>query len=85
MLLIREEVGRHAAHSQRELGPLRQIAPYLARRQGLDGHVELPSLLVPEQFKQVFRDWAEGRLDVTAPQVREPGADGQLGRPTLEA
>jgi hypothetical protein len=26
----------------------------------------LPNLMVPEQFKQTFRDWAEGRVNFTA-------------------
>jgi hypothetical protein len=40
------------------------------RRQGLftlmrDQNGELPDLPVPAEFKQMFRDWAEGRVDFT--------------------
>jgi len=66
MLLIMEEA-RVARHIERRLGPLRHIAPYLARRQGFGHGSELPSLLVPDEFKQAFRDWAEGRVTTTAP------------------
>jgi hypothetical protein len=47
------------------LGPLHHLAPYLARRRGENPGTELPSLLVPEEFQQVFREWAEGRINVT--------------------
>jgi len=66
--LIREEgIGHAPPHIERKLGPLRHIAPYLARRQGFGHGSELPSLLVPDEFKQTFRDWAEGRVSFTAP------------------
>jgi hypothetical protein len=67
MLLILHEVSPRRGNSRRKLGPLRHIAPYLARREGLGRRTELPSLLVPEQFKQLFRDWAEGRISFTVP------------------
>ena len=65
ILLIVEET-RLPQHIERRLGPLRHVAPYLARRQGFGRGSELPSLLVPDEFKQTFRDWAEGRISVTA-------------------
>jgi hypothetical protein len=65
MRLIMEEAG--LARPERNLGPLRHIAPYLARRQGFGHGSELPSLPVPDEFKQTFRDWAEGRVSFTAP------------------
>jgi hypothetical protein len=49
------------------LGPLEHIVPYLARRTGRDADTALPDLLVPDEFKQIFRDWADGRVSVTEP------------------
>ena len=49
------------------LGPLEHTVPYLARRDGRDRDTPLPDLLVPDEFKQIFRDWADGRVSVTAP------------------
>jgi hypothetical protein len=49
------------------LGPLEHIVPYLARRNSRDRDTALPDLLVPDEFKQIFRDWADGRVSVTAP------------------
>ena len=66
MLLIMEEA-RQERHVERRLGPLRHIAPYLARRQGFGRGSELPSLPVPDEFEQTFRDWAQGRVAVTVP------------------
>jgi NACHT domain len=66
ILLIQEESRQPPAYTGRRLGPLRHIAPYLAHRQGFN-HSELPTLLVPDEFKQTFQDWAEGRVNFTAP------------------
>ena len=68
-LLIIEESrrSRYLAGPSRRLGPLRHIAPYLTHRQGLGQRTKLPSLMVPDEFKQTFRDWAEGRISFTAP------------------
>jgi hypothetical protein len=65
LLLIMEETQLLTTQADRPLGPLRHLAPYLTRREGLRRRTELPSLMVPEEFKQVFRDWAEGRIDAT--------------------
>jgi hypothetical protein len=55
------------ARADRSLGPLHHLAPYLAGRRGqLGRQTQLPNLLVPEEFKQTFRDWAEGRVNFTA-------------------
>jgi hypothetical protein len=54
---------------------MHHIEPYLAHRQGLGLRTELPSLLVPEHFKQTFRDGAAGRVDFTEPD-REPDQAG---------
>jgi NACHT domain len=66
LLLIMEETGLHTTEADRRLGPLRHLAPYLTRRRGLGRRKELPSLMVPEDFKQSFRDWAEGRIDASS-------------------
>ena len=65
LLLIMEEVGMLPLQADAQLGALGHLAPYLAERRGLGQPEELPSLLVPEGFKQGFRDWAKGRIDVT--------------------
>jgi hypothetical protein len=66
LLLMMEETRFLATRADRRLGPLRHLAPYLTRRRGLGRRTELPSLMVPEEFKQAFRDWAEGRIDATS-------------------
>jgi hypothetical protein len=50
-------------------GLTRDLAPYLARRLRPDAAAvlpPLPDLPVPARFQQVFRDWADGRVDLTA-------------------
>jgi hypothetical protein len=49
------------------LGPLCSLLPYLQRRHGGDRDAELTDLPVPEEFRQVFRDWAEGLVNFTKP------------------
>lgn len=66
LLLIMEETRLLTTQGDRRLGPLRHLAPYMTRRRGLGQRTELPSLMVPEEFKQAFRDWAEGSIDVTS-------------------
>ena len=65
LLLIMEEKRLLTTQADWRPGPLRDLAPYLIRRRGLGQRTELPSLMAPEEFKQVFRDWAEGRIDAT--------------------
>ncbi len=65
MLLILEELNPGTNNPRRRLGPLRHLAPYLTRRLG-PGRAELPDLMVPDQFRQTFLDWAEGRVNFTA-------------------
>ena len=51
------------------LGPVPEFYPYLARRRDPSGAVwELPELPVPEEFRRIFRDWADGRVNFTAPE-----------------
>jgi hypothetical protein len=64
LLLIMEEMGLRTPQAHDQIGPLRDLAPYLARRRGLGQPANLPSLRVPDKFKQGFCDWAEGRIDV---------------------
>lgn len=66
LLLIMQETRLLTAQASRRLGPLRHLAPYLTRRRGLGRRAELPSLMVPEEFRQAFRDWAEGRINATS-------------------
>jgi hypothetical protein len=47
-------------------GALRDLQPYVARRWGgydVGGYPDLP---IPLQFRQVFRDWADGKIDFIA-------------------
>jgi hypothetical protein len=67
VLVIMKEALESETHIERRLGPLRDIAPYLTRRQGLGQRTKLPNLPVPEEFKQTFRDWAERRVNFTTP------------------
>ncbi len=48
-----------------KLGPLRNLLPYLARRTLTNPRAKLPRLPVPEPFIQLFRDWADGDLELT--------------------
>ena len=69
LLSILTEHGRHPDNLQGmtpdKLGPLRGILPYLARRLGAGLSTELPELPVPDELRQVFRDWATGIVDFT--------------------
>ncbi len=64
LLLVIEETQPRRTEADRRLGPLHDLAPYLTRRRGSGRRTELPSLMVPEEFRQFFRDWAEGRVRV---------------------
>jgi hypothetical protein len=70
LLLIMEETRLLTMRAGQPLGPLRHLAPYLTRRRGLGRRTELPSLMVPQEFKPAFRDWAEGRIDATGVSAR---------------
>jgi hypothetical protein len=45
---------------------LRELHPYFARRGGHDPGAALPDLPVPGQFQQIFRDWADRRVNFIA-------------------
>jgi NACHT domain len=62
LLLVIEETQSPRTGNGRRLGPLRHLAPYLTRRRGFGRRTELPSLMVPEEFRQFFHDWAAGRV-----------------------
>jgi hypothetical protein len=66
LLLVIEETHLLTPQAGRRLGPLRHLAPYLSRRRGLGRRAELPGLMVPDEFKQPFRDWADGRFNATS-------------------
>lgn len=69
MLAIQSEYGATGILDQdpQRFGPLGSIFPYLKRRVYGAPDAEFPDLPVPEEFRQVFRDWAEGRVDFTEP------------------
>jgi hypothetical protein len=48
-----------------KLGPLRDLLPYLARRTHADLRARLPQLPIPEPFSRLFRDWADGNVELT--------------------
>jgi NACHT domain len=66
LLLAIEEAQFPRTGAGRRLGPLRDLAPYLTRRRGTGRRTELPGLMVPEEFRQFFRDWAEGRVSAAS-------------------
>ena len=51
---------------QDKLDPLHDLLPYLARRTRTDPRARLPQLPIPEPFSQLFRDWADGNVELTA-------------------
>jgi hypothetical protein len=54
-------------------GPFTPVQQYCARRLG-ESTDTLPDLPVPDEFKQLFRDWADGKMNFTTP---APGSPGQ--------
>jgi hypothetical protein len=56
------------------LAPFDEIYPYIKRRHLRQSARPLPDLSVPGEFKQLLRDWAEGKVNFTAP---APGAPAQ--------
>lgn len=48
-------------------GPFVDLYAYIERRLGQEPGRPLPDLPVMDEFKQTFRDWAEGRVNFTAP------------------
>jgi len=44
-------------------GPLSELYPYIARRWHASNSTKLSSLPVPTEFEQLFRDWADNRVN----------------------
>lgn len=59
-----------------QLGPLHAILPYIQRRRIPGASVPLPDLPVPEEFRQIFQDWAESKVNFTTstPTASDPSA-----------
>ena len=55
------------AQEPSRLGPIRSLYIYAERGLTAKPGPPLPDLPLPDEFKQVFRDWAEGRVNFTAP------------------
>jgi len=55
------------AEDPAQLGPFSDLDFYMRRRREGPSLALLPELPVPDEFKQVFRDWAEGKVNFTAP------------------
>jgi hypothetical protein len=75
LIMIEAGIARDQANYLKEetwLGPFSAAQPYAVRRLGLEVIESLPELPVPDQFKQVFLDWAEGKVNFT--DARNPGA-----------
>ena len=51
----------------RGLGPFSVLYAYMTRRNAPGSTTPLPDLSVPEEFKQMFRDWAEGKVSFIGP------------------
>jgi hypothetical protein len=77
LAVLAEEGGgvlREIWPESRDFGPLTGFAPYLRRRArlgqsllGQSGEPQpvLPYLPVPEGFRQLFRDWADGKVSLS--------------------
>jgi hypothetical protein len=50
-----------------KFGPFNALYPYIQLRLKMTSEGSLPELPVPEKFKPLFRDWAEGKVNFTAP------------------
>jgi hypothetical protein len=59
------EVRLEAPEPPGDAGPLSLLAPYLDRRGGTPG-ADVPDLPVPVEFRQLFRDWADGKVSFTS-------------------
>ena len=50
-----------------QFGPLSDLYPYIAHRWGIGANDELADLPVPERFRQLFRDWADNKVNFVGP------------------
>jgi hypothetical protein len=48
--------------ANQDFGPLDDLRPLIARRWGAEPRPEIPELPIPTDFRQVFSDWAEGKV-----------------------
>jgi NACHT domain len=53
-----------APHPPEAAGSLSLLVPYVDRRDGARG-IDVPELPVPAEFRQLFRDWADGKVNFT--------------------
>jgi hypothetical protein len=58
------ELGVLPTEGPQQLGPLSAVCPYIGRRWGIECTRRPPDLPVPEHFQQLFREWAETKLDL---------------------
>jgi hypothetical protein len=58
------------------LGSFSDLYLYVEFRQAPESALLLPDLPVPEEFRQVFRDWAEGKVNFVGP-APDSGASGK--------
>jgi hypothetical protein len=63
---------RHFGGDPSKLGAFCDLYPYIERRHARSATSALPDLPVPGEFKQLFRDWAEGKVNFTAPASDPP-------------
>jgi hypothetical protein len=61
-----------------QFGPLSDLYSYIARRWGIGANGELADLPVPERFRQLFRDWADNKVNFAGP---APGSTHEWLRP----
>jgi NACHT domain len=67
ILAILSETRHLTVRTGRQLGPLQPVAAYLDCRPRPGLHAKLPELQVPDEFKAIFREWAEGAINFVAP------------------
>jgi hypothetical protein len=77
ILLISSEsdpsiLDRHLAGDYSRLTPFDDLEPYIQRRRNAGTENPLPDLPVPDIFKQVFKDWAAGKIDLIASDTDAP-------------
>lgn len=55
-----------AKFSSPDLGQFSALNPYIKSRNAKESSTPLPDLPVPDEFKQVFHDWAERKVNFVA-------------------
>jgi hypothetical protein len=64
-------------HEASPPGVFTEMYPYIECRYGSGSEPPLRELPVPNEFKQVFREWAEGKVNFIRPVPDSPGTVGQ--------